>query len=234
MTLSVESNKQPNHTLFSLSCFHPQSTTTHIRQLELKETNQFDISVLQFANHNVVSHQQKRVTFVSYPYKALPSGEAAQCRWMMGSSSAALDPIQNAAYTDGICLPVNSSLHVFSMVEAIECLISVIISGDIYTRQLFIGLADILLRRPPNNEIRNQTFRLELIERSNAELAARHVNDTSFPDVQYPMECFWGCYGSGSSRYRFSILFSMCIRLYFIKVLLRKLLESAIVAKHNV
>jgi hypothetical protein len=130
---------------------------------------------------------------------------------MMGSSSAALDPIQNAAYTDGICLPVNSSLHVFSMVEAIECLISVIISGDIYTHQLFIGLADILLGRPPNNEIRNQTFRLELIERSNAELAARHVNDTSFPDVQYPMECFWGCYGSRSSRYRFSTLCSMCI-----------------------
>ena len=113
--------------------------------------------------------------------------------------------------------------------------ISVIVSGDSYTRQLFIGLANILLlSRPSNEEIRNQTFRLEMIERSNAEIAARHVNNTSFSDVQYPMECFWGCYGSGSSRYRFSILFSMCIRLYFIKVLLRKLLESAIVAKHNV
>jgi hypothetical protein len=50
-----------------------------------------------------------------------------------------------------------------------------------------------------------------MIERSNVELASRRGNDSSFPNVQYPTECFQNCYGSGSSRHRFSTLCSMCI-----------------------
>mmetsp|Transcript_96 Transcript_96/g.205 ORF Transcript_96/g.205 Transcript_96/m.205 type:complete len:338 (+) Transcript_96:144-1157(+) len=179
------------------------------------------ISTQPYTLQNIVSHQRKRVTFVSFPHKALHSGEDAQCRWVTGSPSDAFDPIQNAAYTEGMCIPPSphSSLHVFSTAEAIECLsptiqnlnISITVGGDSYTRQLFIGLADILLGRPSKEEIRDQATRLELVERSNKELAARHGNDSSFPNVQFPERCFWICFGSGSSKEPFSVMCSNCI-----------------------
>mmetsp|Transcript_31485 Transcript_31485/g.75210 ORF Transcript_31485/g.75210 Transcript_31485/m.75210 type:complete len:376 (-) Transcript_31485:251-1378(-) len=176
------------------------------------------------AKGDAASHGRKRrATFVPFPHRALPSGEGAQCRWVAGEMARPeFDAIQNASYAEGMCRYNDSSsppLHVFSTAEAIECLsptaqglnVSVVISGDSYTRQLFVGLADVLLGRPSNEEIRNQTFRLETVEQSNDELASRHRNDPSFPNVQFPTECFWICYGSGPPTNPFSVKCSRCI-----------------------
>ena len=162
-----------------------------------------------------------------FPHRPLVSGEDAQCRWTTGYISAAtprrsLDPIQLAAYSEGVCVPdgLDSALHVFSTAEAIECLnsteqgrvISVTVCGDSYTRQLFIGLADVLLGRPSDEQITTQARRLGLLAESNERLAHLHGNDTSFPDVQYPMECFGECYGKYSNaKAPFSVRCSGCV-----------------------
>ena len=131
-------------------------------------------------------------------------------------------PIQLAAYSEGVCVPdgLDSALHVFSTAEAIECLnsteqgrvISVTVCRDSYTRQLFIGLADVLLGRPSDEQITTQARRLGLLAESNERLAHLHGNDTSFPDVQYPMECFGECYGKYSNaKAPFSVRCSGCV-----------------------
>lgn len=190
---------------------------------------------------NITKHandvKRRRVSFVPFPYKSLGSGEAVECTWetggihhyfnrtdIIGSESDVLDSIQAAAYKEGICTPndpkLASSLHIFSQSEAVECLsptiqqrnISVIISGDSYTRQLFIGLADVLLGRPSTQEITGQKLRLDTLYKSNEDLAFRHGNDSSYPNVQY--KCFHECYGNYGSPPSFSIQCSNCINNY--------------------
>lgn len=174
---------------------------------------------------------RRRIAFVPFPHRPLVSGEDAQCRWTTeyhadGAAGAVphrpLDPIQLAAYSEGVCVPdrLKSTLHVFSTAEAVECLnstaqgrsISVTVSGDSYTRQLFIGLADVLLGRPSDEQITTYKKRLGLLAESNERLAHLRGNDTSFPDVQYPMECFGECYGDYSDATApFSVRCSRCV-----------------------
>ena len=180
--------------------------------------------------------QRRRVTFVPFPHKTLVSGEDAVCRWSTKSISNTNDSniteeydlIQLAAYHDGICMPdklinrsSSSSLHIFSTAEAIECLssakqgrnISVSISGDSYTRQLFLGLGDILLGNSSNHKLTTQQLRIGLLAKYNEVLASRHREDPSFPNVQYT--CFGECYGGYTSGdENFSVRCSRCIN-YF-------------------
>ena len=149
------------------------------------------------------------VKFVPYPYRHVGAGdEGAGCRWktrdIPNRRLEAFDLIQRAAYREGICIPTFNkqvNLHVFSSQQAIECLspaiqgrdIKVMISGDSYNRQLFIGLADILLNRPWNVEIFNGTERNRRLREDAAELGERRRNDPNFPDVQF--SCYKECYG---------------------------------------
>ena len=106
---------------------------------------------------------QRSVKFSPYPHKTLGSGSSLQCEWETrpianaSTSSELLDFTQQSAYTEGVCIPptLHDTLHIFSSEEAIQCLssdaqnrdIRVILSGDSYMRQLYIGLTDILLSK---------------------------------------------------------------------------------------
>ena len=91
------------------------------------------------------------VKFIPFPHKSL--GSDVNCSWETRyiNDTKNYDAIQLAAFAEGICTPHNNSttIHVFSTEEAIECLsstkqgrnISVTVSGDSYTRQLFIGFS---------------------------------------------------------------------------------------------
>lgn len=116
----------------------------------------------------------------------------------------AYELIQRAAFTEGMCIPPalsNNSLHVFSTAEAVECLspnmqgrnISVIISGDSYNKQLFVGLADVLLGRAWNAQIKGGPARLKALSDTQRDLERRHRLDPSFPNIQFL--CQRECYG---------------------------------------
>ena len=102
---------------------------------------------------------------------------------------------------------------IFSSNEAKECLSlkRIIISGDSYNRQLFIGLADVLLSKYIKNgtEILNSTIRNKATEIANAVLEKRHKTDPTFPHVQFG--CNQECYGNPLP---FSDACSKCINEY--------------------
>lgn len=189
--------------------------------LFLQLQNMADFSVY-YQNTNTDHH--KRVSFVSFPYKPLGSGDDVQCIWSTKSTfgnDSSYDPIQLAAFAEGMCTPTDpklaSSLHIFSQSEAIECLsptiqqrnISLFLSGDSYTRQMFIGLADVLLGRPSNEELNGRT-RIPTLQASNKELAYRHGNESSHPNVQF--QCFSECYGNYNDNVApFSVRCSNCM-----------------------
>ena len=174
------------------------------------------------------SEVEKSVHFIPFPHKALGSGEEVSCTWetksVNNTDKLLYDAIQLAAFEEGMCIPKKlntTAIHVFSTAEAIECLspikqkrnISLTIAGDSYTRQLFIGLADILLARPSKNETKNHLYRLHMINVSNIELASRFNKwRGGFPNVQY--KCFDECYGYGLNGFNFSQVCSTCMNEY--------------------
>jgi len=179
--------------------------------------------------------RHKQVLFVPFPHK--PIGfENMECTWETRDPDSlaattfntndgveeSLDLIQRAAWENGVCIPSslenNSSWHVFSTQEAIECLSPVlqrqisnrspalVLAGDSYTKQLFIGLSDILLGRAWNVEIHNGTQRNIIVDRINIELKGSHQNDPSFPNAQ--VICLDECYGDDVA---FGRLCSTCL-----------------------
>jgi hypothetical protein len=132
------------------------------------------------------------------------------------------DVIQSAAFAEGICVPGGTrspgDLHVFSAIEARECLsptaqnasISVVIAGDSYNKQLFIGLGDILLARPSNDQIVGSKQRKENLKQTKNAIEARRREDPSFPNVKFV--CFPDCHGS--HRVPFQETCSECINAF--------------------
>jgi len=166
------------------------------------------------------NHSAAVIRYVPYPHNQLPFGNEGRCDWSTGRASLFTsllgnpdddgeeeihpDPIQQAAIRQGVCLPENTTgLHIFSTAEAIECLsksgkngsMTVTISGDSYTMQLFVGLGDILLANPSDDEITNATYRERLRKETNLLLQKRHNTDHSFPNVQFVCIDKWECYG---------------------------------------
>ena len=143
-----------------------------------------------------------RVKFIPFPHRSLGSGKDASCTWSTNTTcNPDHDIIQRAIFKDGLCLPKNMNLHIFSTAEAIECLspivqkknIEVVIAGDSYNRQLFIGLADILLGRPSNDEIRTGDSRDVRVQEDNYTLVSLSNGIPSFPRVMFV--CKSECYG---------------------------------------
>jgi hypothetical protein len=153
------------------------------------------------------------VVFVPYPHKQLGSGKDAACVWSTRSldddDDDEPDVIQSAAFSEGICVPEETrsgDLHVFSAIEARACLsptiqnasnISVVIAGDSYNMQLFIGLGDILLARTSNVQIVGSKQRRAVLEETKNALQGRRRADPSFPNVKFV--CDGACYGNDIS-----------------------------------
>ena len=145
------------------------------------------------------------VSFVPFPHNTLGSGIDMECAWetrpilLAAGDEHEYDSTQRAAFDEGICVPpiLNASIHVYSSSEAKECLRyrRVIISGDSYMKQLFIGLADILLSKKLNGdrEIIGRAKRSAVVASANRWLAGRRNKDASFPHVEY--RCEMECYG---------------------------------------
>jgi hypothetical protein len=168
------------------------------------------------------------VKFIPFPHKVLESGLDVACDWSTQANiSAACNPradlIQRAAFTEGVCLPGgrSSKLHIFSTAEAIGCLsptiqnrnISVIITGDSYNMQLFIGLTDILLGRPSNIQIIGKGgSRREKLKEDMRQLESYHKNDPSFPNVKWM--CGMECFGDRKGFIPFSEHCSSCMNAY--------------------
>ena len=138
-------------------------------------------------------------------------GDSVQCQWETrhihnNSTSTVLDFTQQNAYKEGICIPppLNDTIHIFSSAEAIECLssktqqrdIRIFLSGDSYMKQLYIGLADILLSKhiKGGTEIIGSIHRNEVLSTAqNVMDRRRKKKDAAFPIIRY--ECEVECYG---------------------------------------
>ena len=159
------------------------------------------------------------VKFIPYPHKTLGSGNDMKCNWttipLDDTSNNTYDFTQQKAFSEGVCIPQNISIHIFSSNEAKQCLSlkRIIISGDSYNRQLFIGLGDTLLSKHIQNgkEILDGTNRKKATEIANSVLAKRYKNDPNFPNVQY--KCERQCYGNYATR-PFNEVCAECINSY--------------------
>lgn len=212
--------RQENHTttetdLQPIDVIQHNRTDSHVDSLPIDETlhNQ---SKAMITNERIENNETKfpTVKFIQYPHNTLGSGADMQCHWetTFVSNRSAYDYIQLSAFEEGICIPKNPNvtIHIFSSVEAKQCLNSkrVVISGDSYMRQLFVGLADILLGKKLKNDaqIINGSLRTQFVETANHWLSQRHKKDESFPIAEY--SCEQPCYGRDTS---FSKICSECI-----------------------
>ena len=89
-----------------------------------------------------------------------------------------------------------SPLRIFSASQARHCLANVTlgVTGDSYTRNLFIDFGATLLGRPTDIEIIGGNYRSDLLMLMNHELQQLHkLYPNDFPNVQWI--CHWECYG---------------------------------------
>eukprot|EP01034_Spumella_vulgaris_P043678 gene43678-54265_t len=114
-------------------------------------------------------------------------------------SSNKLDLVQESALIDGIFLahPNNvtgsastahrstNKVHIFSSSETRTCLRDkrIVLAGDSYMKQMFIGLGDILLNDPSNRFIWGKQIRLETFNNTR-----RRLNNLSHINVQFEFE----------------------------------------------
>ena len=107
-----------------------------------------------------------------------------------------LDPMQSGALRQTICAPTNQTLlkkiHLFSTEQAKECFVknnvTVGIAGDSYNKQLFIGLADILLGKQSNYLLKDSVTRNRVLRESQEELSRAGIYYAQFI-------CNVECYG---------------------------------------
>ena len=172
-----------------------QINETSIVSYPIDETIMNETTAKSSPKHETPAWSYQHVRFIPHPHKTLGSGVDVQCQWETGSitsnttsGSRAYDSTQRAAFTEGVCIPphLNALLHVFSSAEAIECLrypTRVVVSGDSYMKQLFIGFADILLSKQldSNREILNSLKQKQAVASAQHWLARRHQKDSSFP-----------------------------------------------------
>ena len=183
------------------------SNYTTVLKTQTNDTTAAFLSKLMIKEHLLNATQSSsidtHIKFIPYPHKTLGSGNAMKCNWTTiplndTNNTYDYDFTQQKAFSEGVCIPQNISIHIFSSNEAKECLSSkrIIIAGDSYNKQLFIGLADILLSKHIQNgkEILDGTYRKTVTALTNSVLAKRYKNDPSFPNVQY--KCESKCYGN--------------------------------------
>jgi len=166
---------------------------------------------------------EKTVRFVPFPHNSFVGyGPDAGCDWMALPSPSAVpsssssansllvssllggdrrrpDKIQQYALDESICVPRNadmrSKLHLFSTEEARQCLrdVTLVVAGDSYTKQLFIGLGEVLLGQPSRSELTNYNIREKIRREMEGKLRAFRDGDGRNLDVRW--ECVQECYG---------------------------------------
>eukprot|EP01041_Mallomonas_annulata_P014679 gene14679-31211_t len=101
-------------------------------------------------------------SFSEWPHQRIFDGDLGFGNWIAGRSYGLdglklIDNIQRRAIVDGYFIPTRfpNKVHIFSAAEARNCLKgkTIIVTGDSYMKQMFIGLADIILGDPANSEI---------------------------------------------------------------------------------
>lgn len=140
------------------------------------------------------------VEFVPYPHQRIFDGYLEEGVWVAGDLSFmaerlnqnfdSLDSIQSNAIKDGIFFPSQRDFpkfHIFSASEAGSCFEgkNIFVSGDSYMMQMFIGLADILLNRPHNEEIKNGKHREDILVSSEESLKLLFGKKTSVKFLYY-------------------------------------------------
>lgn len=115
------------------------------------------------------------VKFVAYPHQRVFDGFLDYGEFIAGDLQVIksklsymdynnLDHVQDSAIREGIFFPNRENFpkfHIFSSDELFDCIRGkkIYFFGDSYSRQMFIGMSDILLGNPSNNEILNGKMR---------------------------------------------------------------------------
>ena len=76
--------------------------------------------------------------------------------------------------------PTAKLSHIYSSIEASKCLSGAVVyvSGDSYMVQLFIGLIDILLNDPSNDELKKGVVRTEVLQERISTLSHHFKNSS--------------------------------------------------------
>ena len=173
--------------------------------------------IISFAVEVVGLEAMPHLQFIRWPHRCVFDGYLNDGTWvtndndgilnaMLYQSSKSPDIIQNSSLSEGIFLVQSNhsnsnNFHLFSAKEAQTCLWkrSVLIAGDSYMKQLYIGLADILLGDPSNNEIHGGAQRGVV-----AELIRKRLSSTfgSNMDIRF---IFSSCYLKDLSCFKVAI-----------------------------
>lgn len=137
---------------------------------------------------------------------------------LLGHDIDSPDKVQRATLSEGFCLSKNTGndhhIHLFSTDEARSCLKdkTLVITGDSYTKQLFIGLCDIILDNPSNRELANGEVRSQL-DISYIKLLNDFQNNNTELGLDINHVCNFPCYGYVS----FAANCSNCLNNFFDK-----------------
>ena len=200
-------------TLCALQHFRVKTLAPDENKTELNDHHNHAIGGSSSMMPPLLDQQQMRhssVKFIPYPHRTLGSGDSIKCEWETRSNynTPHLDFTQRNALTEGICIPpsLSNTIHIFSSDEAIQCLsskiqqrdIRVILSGDSYMKQMYIGLTDILLSKHISNdkEIMDNVQRSNMLSTARYWMKRRYETNATFPFVQF--HCGEECYGSKS------------------------------------
>lgn len=125
-----------------------------------------------------------KIFMVQYPGLKKYNGFLPHGKWLSGiypkdMIGRNIDFIQDRARKDGYYVVYNNNnkpidIHIFSTYEAAECLRNkrIIIVGDSYMKQMYIGAVDIMLQNPSNTIIEGGRFR-EIISRQAAKFLSK-------------------------------------------------------------
>ena len=137
---------------------------------------------------------------------------------LLGHDIDSPDKVQITTLSEGFCLSKNTGkyhhIHLFSTDEARSCLKdkTLVITGDSYTKQLFIGLCDIILDNPSNRELVNFKVRSQL-DVSYIKLLNDFQNNNTELGLDINHVCIDPCYGYMS----FAANCSNCLNNFFDK-----------------
>lgn len=141
------------------------------------------------------------IDFVDWPHIPVFTGNLAFGEWIAGTFKSRndsfvlgskRDKIQHHAFTEGIFYPRmnRANFRIFSTNEARQCLSGkkVYILGDSYMKQMFIGLADILLGDPSNFQLTSWSVRERIYKSINQRLKEA-FNGTFALDYKFENLC---------------------------------------------
>ena len=159
--------------------------------IAVPKTNKADAVATTTTTTTTTTTESPQARFVPFPHRPIGVGKDASCRWMARDAHDGKDEmvqqllspsdkgpvspdyIQETMLHDSVCVPESeeeaNKLHLFSTDEAKKCLedVSIVVAGDSYARNLYIGLSEILLGQVSNEEILSGTDRKHVLAQYN-------------------------------------------------------------------